>query len=329
VQRPKRESAGQTESWPCNECPSHRLLSRRSLLKSALCVGLISVVEQGVYAQTDSQKARPQVGDHLVFALGDRQGQLITLQDVPLDGPPVIAYPQDPTSQVVRNGSRLNRVLLVRLAPEMLTEHMRTIAADGIAIPSVRVPSILSTSESVLMLVFLAQPVTLTLQDPRQISTMFFLVCPTVHAHLAMLAKLAYCLADKDFHAAVARRAPGGHPPHRPRHRRAARHPGRPAHARVPRGAGAIRLAGRRPAARGRARVRLRGDARGPALGRLDRLRALAPDVLLIVNDRVDVALAVGAGGVQRTSVSLPVEDILREDRTYEGQMFNDMVHFD
>jgi thiamine-phosphate pyrophosphorylase len=30
----------------------------------------------------------------------------------------------------------------------------------------------------------------------------------------------------------------------------------------------------------------------------------------LIVNDRVDVALAVGADGVQRTSTSLPVEDI-------------------
>jgi thiamine-phosphate pyrophosphorylase len=32
----------------------------------------------------------------------------------------------------------------------------------------------------------------------------------------------------------------------------------------------------------------------------------------LIVNDRVDVALAVGAGGVQRTGASLPVEDIRR-----------------
>ena len=40
------------------------------------------------------------------------------------------------------------------------------------------------------------------------------------------------------------------------------------------------------------------------------RLRALAPGVFLIVNDRVDVALAVGAAGGQRTSVSLPVEDM-------------------
>jgi thiamine-phosphate pyrophosphorylase len=42
------------------------------------------------------------------------------------------------------------------------------------------------------------------------------------------------------------------------------------------------------------------------------RLRALTLDrrALLIVNDRVDVALAVGADAVQRTSISLPIEDI-------------------
>ena len=42
------------------------------------------------------------------------------------------------------------------------------------------------------------------------------------------------------------------------------------------------------------------------------RLRALTLDrnALLIVNDRVDVALAVGADAVQRTGTSLPVEDI-------------------
>jgi len=48
----------------------------------------------------------------------------------------------------------------------------------------------------------------------------------------------------------------------------------------------------------------------GDLAGLCRRLRAVAPDLLLIVNDRVDVALAVGADGVQRTSVSLPIEDI-------------------
>jgi thiamine-phosphate pyrophosphorylase len=43
-------------------------------------------------------------------------------------------------------------------------------------------------------------------------------------------------------------------------------------------------------------------------------LRALTRDhgARLIVNDRVDVALAVGADGVQRTHASLPVDDIRR-----------------
>ncbi|MGH7355957.1 MAG: thiamine phosphate synthase [Candidatus Rokuibacteriota bacterium] len=42
------------------------------------------------------------------------------------------------------------------------------------------------------------------------------------------------------------------------------------------------------------------------------RVRTLTLDAeaLLIVNDRVDVALAVGADGVQRTHASLPVQDI-------------------
>jgi thiamine-phosphate pyrophosphorylase len=42
------------------------------------------------------------------------------------------------------------------------------------------------------------------------------------------------------------------------------------------------------------------------------RIRGLTRDTraLLVVNDRVDVALAVGADGVQRTSTSLTVEDI-------------------
>ena len=40
------------------------------------------------------------------------------------------------------------------------------------------------------------------------------------------------------------------------------------------------------------------------------RIRALRPAPVLIVNDRVDVALAVGADGVQRTHASLSVEEL-------------------
>ena len=134
MQRLKCTSENQMDAIPCDNCSFSDLhLSRRRLLKSALGIGLaFSVVEQAVYAQTEPKKSRPQVGDLLVFALGDRQGQEIALQDVPLGGPPVTAYAKDPTTQIVRDGSRLNRVLLIRLVPEGLTEQTRAAAAEGL-----------------------------------------------------------------------------------------------------------------------------------------------------------------------------------------------------
>ena len=133
MQRPKCASADALASSPCDQCASPPRLSRRSVLKSALGVGLtLSLSDRVAYSQTDPQKSRPQVGDQLVFAFGDRQGQSITQQDVPLGGSPVTAYAKDPTTQVVRDGSRLNRVLLVHLPQETLTEQTRVVAADGI-----------------------------------------------------------------------------------------------------------------------------------------------------------------------------------------------------
>jgi Rieske Fe-S protein len=103
------------------------------VLKSVLGVGLgFQFVGLAIGATEDPRRVRPQVGDFLVFSLGDRQGQIITLQDLSLGGPPVIAYPMDAGTQTVRDGSRLNQVLLVRLAQEELAEQTRAVAAEGI-----------------------------------------------------------------------------------------------------------------------------------------------------------------------------------------------------
>jgi len=47
-------------------------------------------------------------------------------------GAPILAWPMDPAGNVVRNGSRLNKVLLLRLDPRGLTAETRARAADGI-----------------------------------------------------------------------------------------------------------------------------------------------------------------------------------------------------
>ena len=57
---------------------------------------------------------------------------MITPADVPAGGPPIIAWPMDPASKTVRDGSRLNQVLLLRLDPASLDESTKPHAADGI-----------------------------------------------------------------------------------------------------------------------------------------------------------------------------------------------------
>jgi rieske iron-sulfur protein len=75
---------------------------------------------------------RPQKADVLVFAEGERAGEIIKPEDLKLDGPPVRAWPKDPKTSVVRKGSRLNEVLIIRLDPAELDDETRARFADGI-----------------------------------------------------------------------------------------------------------------------------------------------------------------------------------------------------
>jgi rieske iron-sulfur protein len=107
--------------------------ARRTVLKLALTAGLSLPWVAKVGAQDDDRrKARPQANDRFVFARGDRKGQLITLTDLPSGGPPLTAYPMDPAARLVRDDSRLNQVLLVRLDPSQLNPDTRARAADGV-----------------------------------------------------------------------------------------------------------------------------------------------------------------------------------------------------
>ena len=106
---------------------------RRLLLQMALGTGLGLLVAERTEAQdVEPRNARPQAGDHFVFATGERQGATIMPGDLTLGGPPVTAYPVDPHTHAVRDGSRLNQVLLIQLDPAELSEATRTHAPQGI-----------------------------------------------------------------------------------------------------------------------------------------------------------------------------------------------------
>lgn len=108
--------------------------TRRTLLLGALattaCLGCAAPALAG--EDPPGSDERPQKGDVLVFSEGDSEGKLIKAADLTSGGPPVHAWPQDPKTSVVRNASRLNEILIIRLDPAELDEQTKARAVDGI-----------------------------------------------------------------------------------------------------------------------------------------------------------------------------------------------------
>jgi rieske iron-sulfur protein len=118
-----------SETWRSSLCGVSQ--GRRAVLKLALGAGLILPVNLAGAQNDDQRGARPQTNDRFAFARGDRKGQTITVADLPAGGTPVTAFPIDPMSHIVRGGSRLNEVLLVRLGSRELNTETRARAAEG------------------------------------------------------------------------------------------------------------------------------------------------------------------------------------------------------
>jgi Rieske Fe-S protein len=108
-------------------------LARRCFLKAAVVAGLgLAAVDETTGEGSSAADERPQAGDRFVFAEGDHEGSEIKPGDLPLGGPQVMAWPKDPKSGVVRDGSRLNQVLLLRLNPASLGGDTQSRAAEEI-----------------------------------------------------------------------------------------------------------------------------------------------------------------------------------------------------
>jgi Rieske Fe-S protein len=114
-----------------DSCPEQ---TRRTLLLGALATSACLAASRPATAQDDQPGAdeRPQKGDLLVFSEGDNEGRVVKPSDLPLGGPPVHAWPKDAKTSVVRNGSRLNEILIIRLDPADLDDTTRSHAKDGI-----------------------------------------------------------------------------------------------------------------------------------------------------------------------------------------------------
>jgi Rieske Fe-S protein len=101
-------------------------------------LGVVSLVSLDVAARAIASPAlaqpeneRPKEGDLLVSVLSESPVPLQP-KDIPTGGPPVVAWAMDQVGNLVRKGSRLNKVLLLRLDPATLVGITQERAADGV-----------------------------------------------------------------------------------------------------------------------------------------------------------------------------------------------------
>jgi rieske iron-sulfur protein len=108
--------------------------TRRALLVTALagCACLAASRPAGAEDDQPGSDERPQKDDLLVVTDGPQSGQVIKPSDLKLGGPPVHVWPKDPKTSVVRTGSRLNEIIVIKLDPAELDDDTRARAADGI-----------------------------------------------------------------------------------------------------------------------------------------------------------------------------------------------------
>jgi rieske iron-sulfur protein len=104
---------------------------RRKVLKAAVGSGIGLVLARTAQAQANPKEARPQEGDRFVYSDGERKGAVVKLDDLKPGAAPVTVFPQDPKG-IVRDGSRLNQILMVRLDEARIKPDTKARAAQGV-----------------------------------------------------------------------------------------------------------------------------------------------------------------------------------------------------
>jgi rieske iron-sulfur protein len=106
-------------------------LKRRHVL-GCMCALSAGFPLLNVAAQDTAAMQAPQVDDLLAYAFGDKAGQAVGIDDLSVDTQQVFAFALDPASGTMRNGTRMNQVVLVRLDPARLTPETAARAVNGV-----------------------------------------------------------------------------------------------------------------------------------------------------------------------------------------------------
>jgi Rieske Fe-S protein len=80
----------------------------------------------------DPARQRPQRGDRLTPLKKPGRGAALRVRDLEVNAAPRLVVPLDLATGVVRDGSRLNQLRLMRLPPEILNKETTRYAASGV-----------------------------------------------------------------------------------------------------------------------------------------------------------------------------------------------------
>lgn len=105
----------------CCEADPGRRLALKAVAGAALAAG------SGLAWADDG----PRKGDWLV-QVDDEAKKPLASGDLTLGAKPVIVYPYDPAAKALRDGTRLNRIVLVKVDPSTLDAATAARAADGV-----------------------------------------------------------------------------------------------------------------------------------------------------------------------------------------------------
>jgi Rieske Fe-S protein len=110
-----------------DRAPRRPSLARRELVLGGLALGA------GTAEAATPANAPPAAGDRLAIdEPGPRMGKPVTLALLEPGAKPLAALPVDAASGTIRAGSRLNKVVLVRLATAEITAELAPHAAAGV-----------------------------------------------------------------------------------------------------------------------------------------------------------------------------------------------------
>ena len=111
------------------------MATRRALI-TAVAMGAVArrakADEGAAPDEAAARMHRPMKGDKLVFVSGPNMGKPVHPEDLQENGPQMLAWAADPATGTVRNGSRLNQILVIRLPVDGLDEETRGRAAGGV-----------------------------------------------------------------------------------------------------------------------------------------------------------------------------------------------------